>query len=196
MTSLDKFRVYQKIQSSGLVIFSKHDIAKICDITNDNTAYKLLQRLEHAQIIKRIASGSYQLIDATIHDFAIANILYKPSYISLESALARYSIIAQFPFTITSVTPARSKTVGEYKTYEYIHIAPHLYYGFIKEDDYLIATPEKALFDSLYLMSKGLKKLPLDEMDMSATKTKTFRSYCQNTHIEQFQRFLSLKNIL
>lgn len=196
MTSLNKFETYRKIQSSGLVVFSKHDIQKICDISNNNTAYKLLQRMEHAHIIKRITSGWYQLHDAPIHDFEIANILHSPSYISLESALARYSIIAQFPFTITSITPARSKTVGENKTYEYIHIAPHLYYGFIKENNYLIATPEKALFDSLYLMSKGLRKLPLDEMDMSATKTKTFRNYCQNTHIGQFQRFLSKNHIL
>ena len=196
MTSLNKFEVYQKLQSSGLVVFSKHDIQKICNITNDNTTYKLLQRLEHTNIIERITSGSYQLKNAQTHDFTIANILYKPSYISLESALARYSIIAQFPFVITSITTARSKTVGKSKTYEYIHMAPHLYYGFIKEQDYLIATPEKALFDALYLMSKGLRMFHLDEMDLSVTRTKTFREYCKQTHIGQFQRVLTAKHIL
>lgn len=196
MASLKKFDVYQKLQSSGLGVFSKHDIQKICGLTNNNTTYKLLQRLEKSGVIERIIPGSYQLKDTRVHDFTIANMLYKPSYVSLESALSRYGILKQFPFVITSITTARSKTVEKNKTYEYAHITPRFYHGFIKENNYLIATPQKALFDALYFMSKGLRKFPLDEMDMSASRTQLFRTYCHDVHISQFKRFLVSQHIL
>lgn len=196
MTSLKKLDVYRVLQSSGLPLFSKHDIQQLFDIPNENTVYKLIGRLEQGSIIRRLKPGIYQLTDAKTHDFVLANLLYRQSYISLESALSRYSILGQFPFVVTSVTTSRSRAIETNKSFEYVHIAPHLYFGFVKEEDYLIATPEKALFDALYFMSKGLRSFPLDEMDLSATRTKIFRQYCKQTHIGQFQRFLTLKHIL
>jgi len=196
MASLKQFDVYQKLQSAGLGIFSKHDIQKICGLTNDNTTYKLLQRLEKAHVIERITPGSYKLKDAHVHDFTIANMLYKPSYVSLESALSRYGILKQFPFVTTSITTARRKTVEKQKTYEYAHMTPRFYYGFTRENNYLIATPHKALFDALYFMSKGLRNFPLDEMDMTVSRTQLFRSYCHKARIPQFKRFLTSCHIL
>ncbi|MEK7543665.1 MAG: hypothetical protein AAB557_02260 [Patescibacteria group bacterium] len=196
MASLKKFDVFRILQSSGLSLFSKHDIQQLLDVPNENTAYKLMRRLEQGNILRRLRSGTYQLLDAKIHDFVLANALYRQSYVSLESALSRYSIIAQFPFVVTSVTTARSRTIETNKSFEYTHIAPHLYFGFVKVEDYLIATPEKALFDALYFMSKGLRSYPLDEMDLSAARTTIFRQYCRQTPIGQFQRFLKSKHIL
>lgn len=196
MASLKKLDIYRMLQSSGLPIFSKHDIQKLFDIPNENTAYKLLQRLEKEGVIRRLKPGAYQLADAKTHDFVLANILCRQSYISLESALSRYGILGQFPFVVTSVTTARSNTIETNKSFEYVHIAPHLYFGYVKEQDYLIATPEKALFDALYFMSKGLRTFPLDEMDISVSHTKTFQRYCKQTHIGQFQRFLKSKRII
>lgn len=196
MTSLKKIDVYRVLQSSELALFSKHDIQQLFDIPNENTAYKLIGRLEQGNVLQRLKPGIYQLTDAKTHDFVLANHLYRQSYISLESALSRYGLLGQFPFVVTSVTTSRSRAIETNKSFEYVHIAPHLYFGFVKEEDYLIATPEKALFDALYFMSKGLRSFPLDEMDLSATHTKTFKQYCKQTHIGQFQRFLTLKHIL
>lgn len=196
MASLKKLEVYRRLQSSGLTLFSKHDIQQLFDIPNENTTYKLIGRLERGSVLRRLKPGIYQLTDAKTHDFVLANLLCRQSYISLESALSRYSILGQFPFVVTSVTTSRSRTIETNKSFEYIHIAPHLYFGFVKEKDYLIATPEKALFDALYFMSKGLRSFPLDEMDLSASRTTLFRQYCKQTHIGQFHRFLRLKHIL
>ncbi len=196
MASLKKLDVYRVLQSSGLPVFSKHDIQQLFDVPNENTAYKLMQRLQQGSIIRRLKPGIYQLTDAKTHDFILANLLCRQSYISLESALSRYSILKQFPFVITSVTIARSNTVETNKSFEYVHVARHLYFGYVKEQDYLIATPQKALFDALYLMSKGLRSFPLDEMDLSVSRTKTFKQYCKQTNIGQFQRFLTSKHIL
>ncbi|MBI5613509.1 hypothetical protein HY947_01155 [Candidatus Gottesmanbacteria bacterium] len=196
MASLNKLDVFRVLQSSGLPLFSKHDLQKLFYIPNENTAYKLLQRLKREGVIQRLKPGIYQLTDSKIHDFVLANLLVKQSYISLESALSRYGILQQFPFVVTSITTSRSVTIETNKTYEYIHIAPHLYFGFVKEQEYLIATPEKALFDALYFMSKGLRSFPLDEMDLAISHSKTFKQYCKQTHIRQFQRFLESKKII
>lgn len=196
MASLQKLDVYRILQASELPLFSKHDLQKLFNIPNENTAYKLLQRLEKEKVIHRLKPGMYQLTDSKIHDFILANLLVKQSYVSLESALSRYSILQQFPFVITSVTTSRNATIETNKTYEYVHIAPHLYSGFVKDQEYLIATPEKALFDALYFMSKGLRSFPLDEMDLTISRTKIFQQYCKQTHIRQFQRFLYSKNII
>ncbi len=196
MASLKTIDVYRLLQSSGLPLFSNRDVQQLFDIPNENTAYKLMSRLEQGGIIQRIKPGTYQLTDAKTHDFVLANLLCRQSYISLESALSRYGMLQQFPFAVTSITTARSNTIETKKSFEYVHIAPHLYFGYVKEDDYLIATPEKALFDGLYFMSKGLRSFPLDEMDVSVGRTKTFKEYCQQTHIGQFQRFLASKHFL
>ena len=93
----------------------------------------------------------------------IANHLYGPSYVSLETALSFYGIIPERTEVMRSVTFKRSK---KFKTslglFEYQSIPSKIYsIGFKQEfvgDNYtyLIATPEKALCD-LLLITANLK---------------------------------------
>lgn len=87
----------------------------------------------------------------------VANLLYGPSYVSLEYALASYGFIPEAAFHVTSVTTGRRKifatAVG---TFTYRQLEPGYYsraYRLRRTGDsgYLVATPEKALCDSLYL---------------------------------------------
>jgi hypothetical protein len=84
----------------------------------------------------------------------IAFRLYSPSYISLEKALSVYGIIPEMVYGITSVTP---KTTREFRNkfgdFTYRHIKPTLFFGYRedKERRCLMAEPEKALLDYLYL---------------------------------------------
>ena len=53
----------------------------------------------------------------------IANVLYGPSYISLDSALQYYSLIPERVFEITSVTPGRSRQYSNsFGNFSYRHI--------------------------------------------------------------------------
>jgi len=62
--------------------------------------------------------------------------------------------------------------------YTYSQISTSLFTGYIKEGDALIALPEKALLDQLYMIAKGLKtKQYLDEMDYSAIDKTKFQEY-------------------
>jgi predicted transcriptional regulator of viral defense system len=119
----------------------------------------------------------------------IANHLYGPSYVSLETALSFYGIIPERTETMRSVTFKRSK---KFKTslglFEYQSIPCKAYstgfrQEFVGEDyAYLIATPEKALCDlllttaNLRLSSKKsmLNFLEQDlRVDLSAVKWNT-----------------------
>lgn len=87
----------------------------------------------------------------------LANSLYSPSYLSLEFALSWYDLIPERVTTFTSVTQLKTaKFENPLGRFSYRHVKKELFFGFeTLEDEYkkrfLIAQPEKALFDLLYL---------------------------------------------
>ena len=86
----------------------------------------------------------------------LAGIIRYPSYISLEYALAKYGLIPESVFKITSIS---KKTTRKYDSklisYSYRKIKDSLFIGFIEKkyggQTIRFATPSKALFDYLYL---------------------------------------------
>ncbi len=88
----------------------------------------------------------------------MANLVYGPSYISLETALSHYQVIPEHTTQISSVTTKRSKTfetpIGNFK-YKKSH--PKRYHigvnllSVSKYQSYLLAVPEKALADLLII---------------------------------------------
>jgi len=103
-----------------------------------------------------------------------ANRIYRPSYISLHSALSFYGMIPESVVQVTSVTPLKtasfSNTFGEYT---YHTIKESLMFGYdlkpmSEGTTLLMARPEKALLDLLYLYPaynsvKEFEELRLDE---------------------------------
>lgn len=85
---------------------------------------------------------------------SLSNLIYGPSYISLEYALSYHGLIPERVEQITSMTPLRSKTfqtpVGVF-AYVHLHIKKISVGVTLIEADpqhqFLIATPEKALAD-------------------------------------------------
>jgi len=141
--------------------------------------YKTLKRLEANNILKNYSKGKYIFLDATTNDFEIANLIVQPSYISFESALSFYGIISQFSYSVTSATIERSKRLDvDEKTFEYTKIDNRLFNGYQKENSFLIASKEKALFDYLYLASRGLRSTDVSEWDLTGIDHKVYKTYC------------------
>jgi predicted transcriptional regulator of viral defense system len=88
--------------------------------------------------------------------FRISNCLYQPSYVSLESALGFYHFIPEAVYSMQAITTR--KTIS-YKTkdgtFNYRTLKPAFYFGYriLHKDNLpvLVAEPEKALLDYLYL---------------------------------------------
>lgn len=86
----------------------------------------------------------------------LANTLYSPSYLSLETMLSWYDMIPERVAQTTSVTTLKT---AQYKNafgvFVYRHIKPQLFTGFEESKDkygaiVLMATPEKSLLDYIY----------------------------------------------
>ena len=103
-----------------------------------------------------------------------ANRIYRPSYISLHTALAFYGMIPEAVVQITSVTSLKTASFSnDFGEYSYNSVKENLMFGYclkLMADNRTIqfATPEKALLDLLYLYSfydneQELEELRLDE---------------------------------
>jgi predicted transcriptional regulator of viral defense system len=84
--------------------------------------------------------------------------LYNPSYISLESALSYHGVIPEIVYSLTCITTRNNrKFTNSFGNFIYRNIKPSLFFGYkvveTKNSKYLLADPEKALLDYLYLNS-------------------------------------------
>ena len=110
--------------------------------------------------IIRLKKGVYTLNDtdrkAELSPFFLANELYSPSYLSLESALSYYDLIPEAVNNFTSITTNKTKTIKNiYGTFYYNSIKKEYFWGFqnIKLKNnifFFIAAPEKAVVDFIY----------------------------------------------
>lgn len=119
---------------------------------------KISKLLKAGEIIA-LKSGLYVLSNQfgrIVVPEQVANLLYGPSYVSLDYALAYYGLIPEKVFSISSVCIGRKKlyetAVGRF-TYqqlkpEYYSMAYSLQNS--NRDGYLMASPEKAMCDKLY----------------------------------------------
>lgn len=118
------------------------------------------------------------------YSYFFANRIYRPSYISLHTALAFFGIIPEAVMQITSVTSLKTASFkNELGEYSYKSISENLLFGYElrpMENGRTIqfASPEKALLDLLYLYpayktEKQLKDLRMDEDFLSEELNKT-----------------------
>ncbi len=162
-------QTYQQLKEMEVKFVDYALLKKVTSLSNKNSLYKLASRMEESGLIASLnGGGKFLLQDQQPHTFEIANFLYQPSYVSLESALSFYGILSQFTRTTTSVSPKKTKKITTAKQeFAYSQIKSDLFWGYEKQNDFLIAKPEKALLDSLYLLSKGIISLDLEELDLA-----------------------------
>jgi predicted transcriptional regulator of viral defense system len=95
------------------------------------------------------------------HPFLVANYLVKPSYVSLQAALAHAGLIPEYAAEVTSVTTGRPAQVETpLDRYTFRHIKAGRFYGYRRLDvgggqRAFVARPEKALLDQVYLQPGG-----------------------------------------
>ncbi len=112
----------------------------------------------------RLKNGMYAFAkeSANIKNEEIAAFMYEPSYLSLETALAWYGFIPEMVYAYVSVTARINRQfVNDFGTFLYRHIKPELFWGYTEiktqHGHFLIAEPEKALLDYLYLNLAKIK---------------------------------------
>ena len=144
-----------KNKLGDLVVFTAKDIRKI----NPDFFDSRLTKWQEKNYIKKIIKGYYIFSDTEINEltlFAIANQIYSPSYISLDSAFRYYNLIPEEVFTVTSVSTRKTQEFNtDLGNFQYQSIKEELYRGYKvigeKEKKFKIATMEKAIVDYFYL---------------------------------------------
>lgn len=126
-----------------------------------------LNDLLKKKVLIRVKKGIYvfgENVASSPYSFEVlANMVYGPSYVSLEWACQFYRLIPEKVTTVTSVTPKRSR---EFQTplglFTYDHLAYDAYsvgfnlVKFTARQQALMASKEKALTDLLILRRGGL----------------------------------------
>lgn len=132
--------------------------------------------LLNSEVIVRVKKGLYvfapEYAQKPYIKETLANLIYGPSYISLEYALSFYGFIPERVEVLTSVSNKKDKSfttpVGIF-TYRYLH--PSKYSLGVTQilldatHPILIATPEKALADQILLNSKNLQLKNTKELE-------------------------------
>lgn len=191
METYNTTEIIKALQGKSISVFSAIDFGRLFKIGRRDTVYKKLGRLTQKKIITRIIKGKYLFNLNPPDDFVLANFLYQPSYISLESALSLHGIITGFPHAITSVTPKKTKIYSIFgKEYKYTHLAPKWFWGYEKKETFLMAGSEKAVVDYLYLAFKGLRSPETDEFDFSVINRKVLGNYLKRIADGRFLRFI------
>ncbi len=194
---MKKIEALLTLQRARRDIFSLIDLKKLLRIESDNTAYIQANRLIKEGLLERITKGVYCLKDSRPDDFETANFLSKPSYISLESALTYYGILIQAPRSITSVTPKRAKKINAgNKEFVYSHLDQRYYTDYIKEKSFIIATPEKALIDTIFFAGYGRTVIHPEEWEMDNIDKKRLKKLSGEIRSRVFLNFFKSLNIL
>ena len=110
----------------------------------------------------KLRNGWYSLqneISTLEQAYFVANKIYAPSYISLQSALAHYGWIPEGVFTFTSISTRKTTLFDTPKgQFSYSSVKPSLFFGYklltYKGFCIKMAEPEKALLDFLYFHPK------------------------------------------
>lgn len=161
----------QKLNKISKPYFGYGEISRVLKI-NPGSAKVSAVRYVKQGLLERVKNNMYLLRDswnrATVEEkFLIANIAQTPSYISLTTALSFYEATTQVQRNfIESIANKKSNEIKVGRdVLRYSRIKPDLYFGFRKQGDFFIASPEKALLDAFYLMSFGRYSLDISALD-------------------------------
>lgn len=150
MTQLEALR---RLDQSGIEAFSTRDAAALLRVTPAN-AHMILTRLARQEFVVHLARGRWALA-RTLRRMLLPEHVAAPypAYLSLQTALFHHGLIEQVPAVLYAVTVGRTRRVSTpVATVSLHHIPASLFTGFdVTTEGARMATPEKALFDVLYL---------------------------------------------
>lgn len=136
-------------------LFSLNDIRRW-----DHTFIRVrLNEWQNKGYINKIIKGYYIFSDLELSEnvlYEIGNRIYKPSYVSFQTALSYHGLIPESVYAITSAT---TRKTSHFKTaiaeFIYRTVAPRLFFGFdlVKYDHqyFKMASMEKAILDYFYV---------------------------------------------
>ncbi|MFA5272038.1 MAG: hypothetical protein WC412_06865 [Candidatus Omnitrophota bacterium] len=174
---------YLKLQKLRVKpFFTVEDVATLLS-EKEGSARVLCSRYMKEGLFIRLKNNFYLLSEAWRNIdqeelFQISNFLQVPSYVSFMTALSYYGITTQVQNNFfESVSLKRTKKINvDGKSFYFYKLNKKLYSGFIKKDNFFIATKEKAFLDMVYLFSFGKYKIDFSSLDIRKLDNKKIKS--------------------
>ena len=152
------------IKKLGRPVFTTHELI-VTSGKSTSTIVQSLNRLVNMGLLIKLYRGVWaEAGDKRVSAFEIIPCLFPRQrvYVSFISALHLHGILEQIPHVITLASTAHTTTIRtKVGTFSVHQIDPAIFDGFDwykGEGSFLIAEPEKALVDSLYLSSRKKKQ--------------------------------------
>jgi predicted transcriptional regulator of viral defense system len=94
---------HKKLAASGLRAFTDREFRAVTGSTPVSAKF-LLIRYTKSGLLRRLRRGLYAVEGELPSQYALANRLYRPSYISMETALSYHHLIPETVYSMTAVT--------------------------------------------------------------------------------------------
>lgn len=203
-------RLIQKIlENIPKDYFTSQELANLFPGSSD-VRYGLIKRALASGHLNQVKRGLYYLATSyqkkPINPYTLGQLIYGPSYISLESALSWHGWIPEAVYAFTSVSLKKSK---EFNTplgwYSYTRVPQKvLYCGVERKTDqdgnvFFMAQPLKALLDYLYLRKKKWLRLKdmigdlrIDQQELKKISQQTLNLLQENYSCLRIRQFLKI----
>lgn len=163
--------LYQEFKNDffELACFSGHQVFAWRGKFDKNNLGRWVQQ----GLLLRLKPGLYcfpEYLGKPGFEFYVANRMYRPSYISLHSALAFYGMIPEAVVQVTSVSSLKTADfTNRFGQFSYQSMKPEYLFGYgsvklTDGRDILLADPVKALLDLLYLFPFYNSKTEMTEL--------------------------------
>lgn len=144
--------VLETILSSPRSVFNVQSLRMLTESEDSQKLTKSLHYYVKEGKIRNPRRGIYT--KATYDEKEMACSLFRPAYVSLEYVLQRCGVVFQYDDAVTCVSYLNRSVEIDEKTYRFRIINPELWIGMEgidQHDNILIATPERAFLDMVYL---------------------------------------------
>jgi predicted transcriptional regulator of viral defense system len=160
---------YRTLRRIGRPTVTTREAAAALGVST-SSASRALRTLSDRGLAYRIRHGLWGLGEEDKDPAGLASEITRPypSYLSFASALAAHGAIDQIPREISLASTGQPKRVRTEKGTFVVHRLPaSLFGGYETKDGVAIATPEKAVFDFVYVsQASGRPHQRLPELDL------------------------------
>lgn len=163
-----------KLQESELGVFTVEDLSTLWNISDRRVLLESIKYYLRTNRLKSVKRGVY-VTHKKYDDLELAQKLYAPSYISLQTALGVHGINFQHYDTVYAVSLHRKKIKIKNKIFSYHSINEQIFWnplGVKKKEGYYLAEPERAVCDTMYLFPQ-LGFDYIQELDVKKLKAVT-----------------------
>lgn len=122
--------VAEKLQDKKITLFTPSIFLGLFN-ASESASKSLLNTYTKKGFFIKLKNGFYISKTSSHNDFEIANKIYKPSYVSFETALSYHNILPETVYSITSATTKASRSyiiLNKYFTYH--KMKKELFFGY------------------------------------------------------------------